>query len=329
MKATVVIPTKNPGPNFRRVLERVCTQDCPWPFEVVIIDSGSTDGTPDLVRDWPGVRLSQIAPAEFGHGRTRNLGASMANGEFVAFLTHDALPADRQWLARIVAATEQAPDIAGAFGRHIAYPDASAFTKRDLERHFAGFEAHPHVVSRQTDPERYDVDQGWRQFLHFFSSNNACVRRSVWARMPFPDVEFAEDQIWAHRIIEAGYAKAYAPDAVVHHSHDYAIFERFQRAFDESNAFRVLFGYRLNASPVRAVLSIGYLARRDLAFAWRQGIGPLSLGRRLCLDIALVGGQMVGAHAARLPDHVRASLSRDKQLQRSLPVAGTRQAPTS
>jgi len=324
MKASVVIPTKNPGPIFRDVLERVLEQDCPWDFEVLVIDSGSSDGAVEFARGKHGVRVHEISSAEFGHGRTRNLGVSLASGDFVAFLTHDALPVDTLWLRRIVEAVEQAPDVAGAFGRHIAYPQASAFTKRDLDLHFAGFADLPPVVSRKTDTERYETDKRWRQILHFYSDNNSCLRRSVWETMPYPDVEFAEDQIWAHQIIEAGYSKAYAPEAVVYHSHDYGVFERFQRSFDESNAFRVLFGYRLNANPLRAVLTIGYLAKRDIAFAWRNGVSAGETARRLCLNAASITGQMTGAYAAHLPGAVRLSLSRDKRLQRSLPVATSR-----
>lgn len=176
MKASVVIPTKNPGAIFRDVLDKLIEQDCPWPFEILVIDSGSFDGTVDYVKSKEGVRLHEIAPEEFGHGRTRNLGVELSKGEFVAFLTHDALPLDRNWLGSIVAAVDQAPNIAGAFGRHLAYPDASAFTKRDLEVHFAGFNEHPAVVSRDIDPERYDADQGWRQLLHFYSDRRGCLR---------------------------------------------------------------------------------------------------------------------------------------------------------
>ena len=320
MKASVVIPTKNPGQIFRDVLDRVLEQDCPWPFEILVIDSGSSDGTLEYARSKPGVRVHEITPQEFGHGRTRNLAASLSTGDFIAFITHDALPVDTGWLLKLVEAVEQDDNIAGAFGRHIAYPDATPFIKRDLEVHFAGFSALPAVVSRKMDPERYETDQGWRQVLHFYSDNNSCLRRSVWEKMPYPDVEFAEDQIWAHRVVEAGYAKAYAADAVVYHSHDYGVFEQFQRAFDESNAFRVLFGYRLNARPTRAILSIAYLTKRDLAFAWRNRVSPFTTLKRLFFNVATVTGQMTGAHAARLPGSVRLSLSRDKRLQRSLPV---------
>ncbi|MEJ8575004.1 glycosyltransferase family 2 protein, partial [Microbaculum marinum] len=177
------------------------------------------------------------------------------------------------------------------------------------------------VVSRDTDPVRYESDPGWRQFLHFYSDNNSCLRRSVWEKIPYPDVEFAEDQIWAHRVIEAGYAKAYADDAVVRHSHDYGPLERFQRAFDESNAFRVLFGYSLCGTPSKAARAIGWHVRRDIGFARKNGIGLAATCGQVARGIAQVGGQMAGSHGHRLPGALRLRLSRDKRLQRSLPVA--------
>lgn len=244
MKSTVLIPAKNAGSSFRAVLERLLSQQTPWPFEILVIDSGSSDGTVDLCKQYPVIRLHQIAPAEFGHGRTRNLGVSMAAGEFVAVITQDALPVDNHWLANLVAATESRPDIAGGFGRHLPYDSASPFIKRDLQLHFDGFASHD-PIAKLDDPARYELDAGYRQFLHFFSDNNACIRKAVWEKIPYPDVDFAEDQIWAERVIEAGYAKIYCDAAAVYHSHDYGVVETLRRSYDESSAFRRLFGYRL------------------------------------------------------------------------------------
>lgn len=318
MKASAVILTRNPGPRFASVLDRVLEQDCPWPFEVLVLDTGSTDGTVEYVQSRPGARLHTIVPDEFGHGRTRNLAVSLTSGEFVAFLTHDALPFDGSWLRRLVEAVEQAPNIAGAFGRHVAYQDASPFTSRDLDQQFARFLEQPLVVSRDLDPRHYATDRRWQEMLRFYSDNNSCLRRSVWEQIPYPDVDFAEDQAWAERIIRAGFAKAYAPDAVVYHSHDYGVIEQFQRSFDEAAALRALFGHAPNANPLRAVLSVGWHVRRDILFAWRERIGTLPAMKRLALDVAYVGGHIVGAHATRLPKSVRNTFSRDKSLHRGV-----------
>jgi glycosyltransferase involved in cell wall biosynthesis len=320
IKASVIIPTKNPGTIFRQVLARVLEQEAPWPFEVIVIDSGSNDGTVEFAQSHAAVKVIAIPPHEFGHGKTRNLAISRSSGEFAVLLTHDALPADTAWLREIVAAVEQSPDIGGAFGRHIAYPEATAYTQRDIDLHFSGFLQHSLVVSRNTDPQRYAGDQGWRQFLHYYSDNNSCLRRSVWEQIPYPDVEFAEDQIWARNIIEAGWAKAYAQNAAVYHSHDYGKFERLQRAYDESCAFRRLFGYRLGGSTKQMWRSIIWLCRNDWRWGRKNKLPNRAILHQIGEDVALVLGHGLGARGDSLPQWLQARLSRDKKLFRSLGV---------
>ena len=89
MKASVIIPTKNPGDIFHEVLTMVLSQETDFPYEILVIDSGSTDGTIAYIKQHPTVRLHQIEPLEFGHGKTRNQAIAMTSGEFIAMLTHD------------------------------------------------------------------------------------------------------------------------------------------------------------------------------------------------------------------------------------------------
>jgi rhamnosyltransferase len=324
MKASVIIPTKNPGPHFQKVLSAVLSQSTGFDYDVLVIDSGSTDGTVEYVASLgdPRVRLHQIEPASFGHGRTRNLGVSITSGQYAVLITHDALPINGQWLANMVAVADSDPQIAGVFGRHVAYPDADPFTARELEMHFAGFDAWA-LVSLD-DSERYSRDQGYRQVLHFFSDNNALIRRSVWEIHPYPDVDFAEDQIWAQKIIEAGYKKAYARDGVVMHSHDYALFERLQRSFDEAYAFRRLFGYVLSPGLRSLARSWWALTRRDMNLAlqnklWRSHIGAVL--RAPFDNFMRLAGHYLGARGDRLPEGLRQRLSRDKRLMLGLRTA--------
>jgi rhamnosyltransferase len=316
-RCAVVIPTKNAMRVLPKVMGKVLAQKTPWRYEVIAIDSGSTDGTSDYLRRLSGVRLVEIDPRDFGHGKTRNLGVQLADSEFVAFLTHDAEPFDENWLTNLVSSAEQDPTIAGVFGRHIAYETASPFTKNDLDKHFAGFLANPLVVYRALDPSRYDSDEGWRQMLHFYSDNNSLLRKSVWTQFPYPDVEFAEDQIWAKSIIEAGYRKAYAPDAVVYHSHDFGFFEQLRRAFDESRNFDKYFGYQLSSNPYRALLT----ACKLVVQAFRQRVderygkvGLLHRFQRALQRVALVAGHCLGANHRSLPNAVSSRLSLDQKL---------------
>ena len=319
MRASVLIPVKNGGALLGDVLAAVQAQRTPWPFEVIVVDSGSTDGSVELVRA-RGVRCETIAPEAFGHGRTRNQLAALSTGEFLVFITQDARPASPEWLAHLVEACDAEPDVAGAFGPHRAHPDARTITQRELAQHFAGFGAEQSVV-RLDDRARFASDPGYRQWLHFFSNNNSCLRRSVWERLPFPEVAFAEDQTWALAAIEAGYGKAYAPQAAVYHSHDFGIWETLQRNFDEARSFNRSFDYRVQPSWVRALASGLHLARRDARWLREQGLVGWSLLKQAsymaCIEMARVTGQCLGSRHQRLPRFVLRSVSRDERLQRA------------
>jgi rhamnosyltransferase len=318
--ASVLILTKNAGPRLAQVLAAVLDQAFDGRFEVVVVDSGSRDGTLELVRSQPAVKLVEIAPGEFGHGRTRNFAAAQSRGEFLVYITHDAVPQGRDWLSELLKPFADA-QVAGVFGRHVAHRDADAFTVRDLEAHFANIGSYPAVLSKATDPARYQTDIGWVQLLHFFSNNNSALRRAVWERHPFPDVHFAEDQLWARSIIEAGYAKAYAADAVVAHSHSFGAMSQLRRAFDEAAAFRHLFGYRLGHTPMHFLKTAFGLSARDIAYGRQNRMGIAPILRRVGQDVGLAAGHFLGTHSGRLPAGLRRSLSHDRRLMDSLRTA--------
>lgn len=319
IRASVLIPVKNGGPLLGEVLDAVLAQQTPWPFEVIVVDSGSSDGSVECAKQ-RGVQVKSIPAAEFGHGRTRNLMASMAEGQFLVFITQDARPASTQWLYNMVQGCDAEPGVAGAFGPHRAHPDARHVTHCELSQHFAGFGDALSVV-RLEDRARFDTDPGYRQWLHFFSSNNSCIRRSVWEQLPLPEVAFAEDQTWALRAIEAGHAKAFVPDAVVYHSHDFGVWETLQRNFDEARSFNLYFGYRIQGSLVQALKSCLYLARRDLGWLRTGGLRGWRLFKNAlymtAIETARVAGQYLGTRHDRLPAWLLRSVSRDEQLQRA------------
>ena len=317
MDASVIILTKNPGPIFKRVLQAVLTQKFDRDFEVLVIDSGSKDDTLGYLSKIQDSRLKvfQIAASDFGHGKTRNYAVSLAKGKYCLMLTHDACPVDDHWLASMVGAAEADDRIAGVFGRHQAYESASPFTKHELELHFNGFLSDP-VVSL-SDRERYARDQGYRQYLHFFSDNNALIRKSVWEKIPYPEVSFAEDQRWAKEIIEAGYKKAYSDQGAVYHSHDYTLWERLQRSFDEGYAFRKDFGYLVCPTIKAALRSFLGLAKRDLVYILRQKLWtkyPMACLKIVPDNFMRVLGYYLGTYGNKFPIYFRNKLSRDRSV---------------
>lgn len=231
MDVSIVIPTKNGGELFEKVLEAVFAQKTKYEYEVICVDSGSKDQTLDIIGKYP-CKLYQIPAAEFGHGKTRNYGAFKGTGTFIVFLTQDALPATDTWLQEFIDAMCLDDEIVGGFGIHYPYPDCNLLDKRDLATHFKGF-GEENTIFHLDDQKRYETDEGYRHYLAFFSDNNSCVRRAVFEKYPYDDVNFAEDQVWTRKMIELGYKKVYCPYAPVYHSHNFKISTYFKRYYDE------------------------------------------------------------------------------------------------
>lgn len=318
VRASVLIPVKNAGSLFAKVLDAVLAQETRWTFEVIVVDSGSVDESVKVALD-RGVRVEKIPPAEFGHGRTRNYLASLSGGEYLVYITQDAIPTSSHWLQNLVDGCESASDVAGAFGPHLAHQGARLVTQRELREHFAGFGSTLSRV-RMEDRERFDHEVGYRQFLHFFSNNNSCLRRSVWEHLPFPEVMFAEDQTWMLAAIKAGYSKAYVPEAAVYHSHDFGVWETLQRNFDEASSFQRDFGYEIQRSLWRALGSAALLARRDARWLHEAGVGGISWLKHsvymAAIELARTLGQFLGTRHRSLPSWLLGVISRDQALQR-------------
>ena len=79
MDVTIVIPTKNAGRLFEKVLKKVFAQETTYEYEVICVDSGSSDNTIEIIKKFP-CKLYEIPASEFGHGKTRNYGASKGTG---------------------------------------------------------------------------------------------------------------------------------------------------------------------------------------------------------------------------------------------------------
>ena len=121
---SVVIPVKDGGADLVRCLDAIARQEVDDEVEIVIVDSGSSDGSVEIARA-RGARVHEIPPEEFNHGRTRNLGAGLASGDVLAFTSQDAFAADERWLSRLVAPLRAGRAVAGVYGRQLPHEDAT------------------------------------------------------------------------------------------------------------------------------------------------------------------------------------------------------------
>ncbi len=217
---TILIRARNEEKLLPRCLEMIFRQETRFGFEVLLIDSGSTDGTVACARRFPGVVIREIAAEAFNYGATLNEGIRLARGRYVVALSAHCVPVDGHWLQCLVEPLEGDPTIGASFGRQTPWPGCEPVERAFLESTFgkadclidgAGLDANPVSV--------------------VFSNANACLRRELALAVPFPELPWAEDRVWAHTILRAGHRVAYAGGAAVYHSHQRTIPGYFKNGY--------------------------------------------------------------------------------------------------
>ena len=262
----VFIPTFNGLGEVQQVIEALRSQSIEEQMQIHCVDSSSDDGTTEWLKSQPDIALSIIPKSEFQHGRTRNAVAAEGDAPIMTFLTQDAVPVGSEWATDILKMMRHYPDAAGLFGRHKPYSHHSLRVRQDITRHFEDMLRHPLALSRDTNRMLWQSgDIAWRQLLHYFSDNNAALRRDIWQDIPYPEVDYGEDQLWARTIIEAGHTKLYAPTAVVLHSHDFSPAEAYARSKTEAAFFFTHFGYEMGEGTDEEVAARSVAAQEEVA----------------------------------------------------------------
>jgi rhamnosyltransferase len=226
MDASIIILTKNAGEGFATLLTSLLSQKFDGRYEVLIIDSGSTDDTLAVAQGFP-TKVTRIKPEEFHHGRTRNLGAELASGRILVYITQDALPLNNEWLRKL-ADNFNDSKVAMVVGRQIPWQ-----TTKPPEKFFYFYVFPPFkivVTNAASDYYRDNV---------FISNVNSAIRKDVWQQFKFSEtVLMVEDKEFAKRALFAGWAIVYEPDAVVYHAHDFTLSSLFQRCVEGGIALR-------------------------------------------------------------------------------------------
>lgn len=249
---TLVMRSYNEAWALRDTLPALRAQDY-RNWELIVFDSGSSDGSVDLIRAAQPKHFVQLLPHDYNPSRVMNQGMELAQTEIVIFLNADATPQNAQWLRPLVNALSN-PRIAAAFSRQVPRPDCEAVFAHDYERCFGANRESAH----------------WD---HFFSMVSSGLRKDIWAKRGFLEsMQYSEDDEYTRWCRAEGYEIAYVPESIVMHSHNYTPAQAYKRSFGEAWALAAVW----NRSPGEMThlprLLVGWMkdARRDLVYCRRM-----------------------------------------------------------
>lgn len=231
------------------------------------MDSGSIDGTREILDRYSEVRVIAIDPSGFNHGESRNLGARAATGDWVAFTVQDARPADEFWLERLVDGIMD-DDVVAVCGSQVVPHErdknpAEWFRPTSEPRMKRVQFASREEFDQRPPSEKLEVC-GW-------DNVTALYRRDVLLEIPFRPVTFGEDALWAKDAIRSGHALVYNPAARVYHYHELTPDFAFERTLATVRLRFDFSGYvyeepSLTVSLMRAIAAL----IREPRITWRE-----------------------------------------------------------
>lgn len=298
----LVIPTLNAGAHLEDLLPMLQRQSV-QPTRTIIMDSSSDDDTADAFLAF-GAEVHPVRRDAFDHGGTRQAAIAMLpQDDLVILMTQDALPASDRAFEELLAPFSDAT-IGAAYGRQ-------------LPRRGAGpIESHARLFNYPVQP-RLDNAATLRErgIRATFCSNSFAAYRvaALNAVGGFPSgCIFGEDAVVAARLLEAGWSKAYVPEATVLHSHAYSIVEEFRRYFDVG----VLHG---SADEMRR--HAGGTSGEGVNFvkselAYLAGSRPLLLPEAAMRTAAKYIGYKSGKSYRSIPESLRPKLSMNRRFWR-------------
>ena len=249
-------------------------------FEVVVVDSGSDDGTLEIVES-EDVILEHILKEDFSFGRSLNIGCKAANGEILVFISAHCYPETEDWLRHLIDGFED-DKVAAVYGKQRGVPE-SHFSERQVFRRWFPDAS----VSRQDDP---------------FSNNaNCAIRRSLWQESPYDEtLTGLEDVAWAQNVMRHGWWVSYRADAGVIHVHNETPGQIRNRYRREAITFQSVFpSEHFNAWDFTR------LSARNVFKDWRtaadQGVLTSNMWPIVRFRVSQFAGTYQGFHMRRPP----------------------------
>ena len=237
IKISVVIPTYNAGKDFPELMMILARQIGIRDIQMIIVDSGSSDETVETAK-WFRADVIEIPNEEFSHSYARNLGAAKADGDYILFMTQDAMPTDDYWLYRLASVLVNHQDIAAV--SPIELPNG----RGDLK--FCADGWHNYKCMNVLDCDKIGALPENQDYFSLRYNAVLCdvtclIRRDIYMRFPY-EGDFAEDLRLALQLLRAGYKEAQVSSVGVLHSHSRSIGYYMKRSFIDSRTLLNMFG---------------------------------------------------------------------------------------
>ena len=274
-KASIVIPTYNGEEFLNDVLAMINKQNCDFSYEVIAVDSGSTDRTLEILKKHR-VKSYFINKKDFNHGLTRNFGISKAKGEIIVLLTQDAIPKDEDWLANIIKNYND-KNIVAVYVRQIPRSDCNLILAKRINDWIIGTDRR--IVNKIDNFQKYELLSPLEKYkLTNFDNVCSSCRRSFWERNPYKKMGFAEDLRFGIDVILAGYSIVYTSRAQVVHSHNRTLFYEYKRTYLVHLKLLELYDFAVITNLKAIFLNVFYNFKKDSRFIWNY---PTSLRNKI------------------------------------------------
>lgn len=298
-KVSILIPTLNGEEDLGRLLPALGAQRTELDLECIAIDSSSEDRTVERLRA-AGFTVQSIARSEFGHGRTRNALADLSTGDFLIFLSQDAVPVGEGFVDALVAPLAD-ESLAGVTARVLPQDGDDPLTARTV---LESAEASQESETRRWGGAELTGAERSRQLR--FNNVASCIRAAALRAIPFPEVPFGEDHAWAARAMSAGWGIHHTGTATVQHAHRYGPRAAYARYRVDAEFHREFHGRAIRPHVFSALKGLAFELRRDLAYSLkgRHGFAATVVGllRAPALRTAQVLGQWAGSRPPRPGD---------------------------
>ena len=271
--AAIIMRSKDEMPHLRFALESLKTQSF-HDVELFVIDSGSSDGSIELLKEHCDAdHLIEVPAEDYAPGKILNEAIARTNHPVVVLLNADAIPKTTDWLEALLRPILNSTADA-TFSKQIARPDARFIVAYDYQRAY--------------DPDTINGDS--------FSAVACAFKRELWERHKFHNQGYAEDVIWATACQLFGATLQLVPEPEVEHSHNYSLTELYYKKFRHGLAFAEHEG-KTSVLGHRVYLCLRELVR-DFAFACREKqfrTIPYNLAYRITIHAGLHRGIKEGA----------------------------------